>query len=843
VKRRKDWKEKTQALAAGVPKNKVGRPTKKTRARATILNTNNRQKHRVEQKTTNVLFDALDALTAIVSTRSGKKAFPTLQPKLAKQAALAQTGQGAIVLARTVGEAQKRFHVRFLVSNVTDLEILAEISGFPLKYLQKQKAESNLTKDLPPDAMFANRRPYPGSSPSSSHDFLESICKKFFVAHSGIFSGARSGTRQLGLKHHELMFRLYAEYPGHCRDAAALWPAQVREIRTKQLNNLSRSKLTATESSILNSIDAAEVPMFDEVNEFKSRYNHAKQQYRRKLCETRLSKKYTISTTQARAFIKKPQDAKSRQDTTDGITDAFILAQALLELDPPVQSKPPSSEDMIAQADTNMRSQMQTEDLLQNLQLTDRDKVDFELPDDSGLPSPSRLFIKPPRMETFWKIISGAGIKWSTNIHPHECPLHDTGPQLKGLIAAAEQIEAANDAKLATAKEAIYEYLSTKDGTDSLASDLVNLRSVESKCLDNISHAKTELRKYRDLHTRYERHLQQYEVCRPLLTLLESKVGPGEAIMYRDFVNQYMGSGAKLANLVLVVLWRTRKGMPCKVVKFNNFCDDPLSRACDPYFVADVMQLYFGSQEHACVFFRREQISVVFLAGDHGSHFSAIKTVYNESCFFSRYGIILICLFLCSYHAFNRCDAAGEESVRLMLRRINARGEHNTSGGYSAMLNNSHSQNSFGVELPEICRNCEDDPVFPVPLVKNENLDLRGKCQIRFSWFDDGKECRENGVILCRDIPAMPRMDPKTSLHTLPGEGALFEVYDLRSLPPDKVLCRLCSKIAQKPVRHGDQACPTLSTQLQEYEELANDLKDSYGVGSNRIKATKKALN
>ena len=231
-----------------------------------------------------------------------------------------------------------------------------------------------------------------------------------------------------------------------------------------------------------------------------------------------------------------------------------------------MQSKPPSSEDMVAQADTNMRSQMQTEDLLQNLQLTDREKVDFELPDDSGLHAPSRLFIKPPRMETFWKIISGAGIKWSTNIHPHECPLHDTGPQLKGLIAAAEQIEAANDAKLATAKEAIYEYLRLEDDTDSYASDLVSLRLVESKCLDNISHAKTELRKYRDLHTRYERHLQQYEVCRPILTLLESKIGPGEALMYRDFVNQYMGSGGKLANLVLVVLWRTRKGVPCKVV-------------------------------------------------------------------------------------------------------------------------------------------------------------------------------------------------------------------------------------------------------------------------------------
>ena len=41
--------------------------------------------------------------------------------------------------------------------------------------------------------------------------------------------------------------------------------------------------------------------------------------------------------------------------------------------------------------------------------------------------------------------------------------------------------------------------------------------------------------------------------------------------------------------------------------------------------------------------------------GDHGSHFSAVPTVYNESCMHGEYGIEPHIVSLASYHCFNRC--------------------------------------------------------------------------------------------------------------------------------------------------------------------------------------------
>ena len=364
IKRRKHYKAVTQALKAGAPVQPVGRPSGKNRTTATILNTNSRRKSRVEQKATKVCSRALETLVAVISTTAGRKAFPELQPKLAKLRTFAEAGQGATALAHKVGGAQKRFHVRYLVEHVTDLKAYAELSGFPLKYLNKQKNlnESRLMEDVLPESMFWKRQPHM-FSPSSSHEFVEAICTRFFKAHTGIFSGARSGTRQLGMKHHELMFNLYAEYPGYCRDVAAVWPAEVQAIREKKQTS---TKLTETEGMLLASIDVAKNPAFDERKEFKDRKTHSEKQYQRQLIERRLSKKFRITRTQVRSFIKAPQDAQCRHDTTDGMTDAFIEAQALLELDPAVQSKPPSEQEMLAQTDSYMRSQMQVEDLFQN---------------------------------------------------------------------------------------------------------------------------------------------------------------------------------------------------------------------------------------------------------------------------------------------------------------------------------------------------------------------------------------------------------------------------------------------------------------------------------------------
>ena len=58
----------------------------------------------------------------------------------------------------------------------------------------------------------------------------------------------------------------------------------------------------------------------------------------------------------------------------------------------------------------------------------------------------------------------------------------------------------------------------------------------------------------------------------------------------------------------------------------------------------------------------------LYVSGDHGPHFHSAKTMYNESSFFAKYGKKMVNMFLCSYHAYNRCDSAGVESKRIAKR-------------------------------------------------------------------------------------------------------------------------------------------------------------------------------
>jgi hypothetical protein len=366
-------------------------------------------------------------------------------------------------------------------------------------------------------------------------------------------------------------------------------------------------------------------------------------------------------------------------------------------------------------------------------------------------------------------MIKDGNVKWTANLHSHECPLHDKGPSAERLLEATLVLFDECEAQLTEITASITMLVSSKNpDVDEPASSgvpltpepavkkepadaasmadlaskrterLIELRDQEGIFQDKWKELRSTSRRQREFVDRYKRHLKQYEICRPLMKQLEGMLKPGECVMYRDFVNQYMCGGSKLSNLVLVVIWRCKDGAPTMVVKFNNFCDDPASRGCDAFYVADVFHLYVGSQDNACQFFKREGITNVFLSGDHGPHFTSIKTIYNESLFFERYGIVLVCFFLCSYHAFNRCDAAGVESVRIVLTHMRGRGAIAAAIGYASAMNQSNYHNSFGVELPSICRNVTENPVFP-ELVENDKLDLRSKCEIRYSWLDEDK--------------------------------------------------------------------------------------------------------
>jgi hypothetical protein len=137
-----------------------------------------------------------------------------------------------------------------------------------------------------------------------------------------------------------------------------------------------------------------------------------------------------------------------------------------------------------------------------------------------------------------------------------------------------------------------------------------------------------------------------------------------------------MTGGAKLANLVFVVLWHDGDNIQKynKVMKFNHFCGDKDTRSQDAYYMADVWAWFLGKGSGHSGFMERNNIKTLYVSGDHGPHFACIKTMWLESTFYEKYGIMLHLFFLCSYHAFNRCDGAGLEpkKIQAYLMRLRA---------------------------------------------------------------------------------------------------------------------------------------------------------------------------
>ena len=104
--------------------------------------------------------------------------------------------------------------------------------------------------------------------------------------------------------------------------------------------------------------------------------------------------------------------------------------------------------------------------------------------------------------------------------------------------------------------------------------------------------------------------------------------------------------------------------------KINNFCSDKDHRSADSFYVAQVFETHLKDPG---TWFRTKGLEKLFICGDHGPHFSATKTVYNETTFFVKYGVTPWCFFLCSYHAYNRCDGAGAEAKILNVAFKRAR--------------------------------------------------------------------------------------------------------------------------------------------------------------------------
>jgi hypothetical protein len=400
---------------------------------------------------------------------------------------------------------------------------------------------------------------------------------------------------------------------------------------------------------------------------------------------------------------------------------------------------------------------------------------------DADVQDNDQWVIKPITMPTFWKVIKKAGLKYTAKWRAHPCPIHDDGPTHEIHLKSIKQEKADNQTKLATITRNI-SAISLRAGEmdnqkkQELQELIEQAVDLEQKGIDILARQRFLQGKVAE----YERHLDQFNACRPYMQQLEENLQPGECIVYRDFVNQYSDEG-HVSNLVFVVLWRDNTSGLLKVRKIHNFCTNPLYSSCSADYVATVFDWHLSGKSREF-----DNFNKIYLSGDHGAHFSSAPTMYHESMIQKKYGKELELVFLCSYHAFNRCDRAGLEPKLLAAAKKLLNSGPTTAPQFAELINTSHDAESVAYAFPVMNH--------PVCTLKWEpSIFLSELCEVRF-WVEFP------GVLSARKVV---------------GTGRWTNI-DIVQRKLQDLMCPACEKVTQKktdmpvkPVFHGaGQSCP-----------------------------------
>jgi hypothetical protein len=582
----------------------------------------------------------------------------------------------------------------------------------------------------------------------------------FFEKHTVVFSGARLPTKHLLIPLHELEIILYAEFPGMLR-------AGLKDRPPEGHNSFTRAIRAAW--------DAKEQPGFDANLEWESRYKEKKDKYKQllvdKMAENQVQmviKCATCGEDSDKPPIFPCPTLHADQEAGDDDKPP-IVAGVSLSLQPPIV---PGRRD--GYEDTDSGKTDLPKKIHVNVDGGDSVKLPIfacanlladQKPGDENNHSkeadlPQKNPIRPRGMPVFWKILREAGVLWTQSAHPHPCHLHENGPAQVQLLETllAQHTETVR-------RQAIYEQ-------DSEEWD---------KCRRELNALNQRICDTKKLVRNYNLHLEQFEKCRAYAKDIEENLKPGECLVFRDFVNQYGGEGDKVANLVLVRVSRDELGQPI-VVKVSHPCTDEDSNSTDAYYVADVFAYHMSTADPGLF----ESFHTIYVVGDHGSHFSCNDTLRNEASFYKKYKKELRPIFLCSYHAYNRCDAAGVEFMRALHAFIKNGGKEQSGTKVAAVMNDSNYSNHKAVPFEKICRNIDTFPPYTKKLPE-----IRKVCEIQYFFEHQGEICHEDDIALYRLVP---------------GTGP-FTVHDFNSRSERK-LCQTCSDLHQRPIRHNRKDCP-----------------------------------
>ena len=396
--------------------------------------------------------------------------------------------------------------------------------------------------------------------------------------------------------------------------------------------------------------------------------------------------------------------------------------------------------------------------------------------------------IQPIRYRRFLDLIKAAKIRWTKKSKPYNCPIHEKYPRVQ-----------ADADRFANEETEVMQTLKVLNSTPPLTTEQ---KQEVGRLNDRLRVLRGKLRDLRNDIAIYKRHEEQFQRCRKELEDLERELPVGEAVMYRDFVNQYNSGGKKIGNLQLVILFRTEEKMPLVQIKVYNYSGGLGGVICDPYFVQDVMDFHMKPVDQGGSGLLGN-FSKIHISGDHGSHFSSTKTIFNESRMFERYGIKVHIISLCSYHCYNRCDAAGVLGKKLAGKAALEGKELRTSGDYAQGTMQSGSPETLAYDFEHINRSEE---VWPEKIVSKKEAigeTLRSMCEIDYEFLvmDEQAQILKptyiTGVAKCRAVP---------------NRGD-WTVFDLRE-DMQSSFCQKCSNPQVRPVYHtrGKIACPLTST-------------------------------
>ena len=305
---------------------------------------------------------------------------------------------------------------------------------------------------------------------------------------------------------------------------------------------------------------------------------------------------------------------------------------------------------------------------------------------------------------------------------------------------------------------------------------------------------------------KYATHLKQLETCRTRVIQAAAELQVGECLVYRDFVNQHNEKGRKINNFVLVVLYREVSGGDLVPINISNIIEFDKDGSCDAYFVADVFTFHLKSKEQGGTGLF-ERFHKIIISGDHGPHFSSAETIYHESTFYAKYKKQIQVLSLCSYHAFNRCDAAGAAVKLLAYQKAKENLALISARDYVFAVREDGQRNAWSYAFDTINRSSN---VFDghgttdfMPIIDGQKLKLSEMCQLEYCFRDEfGKEAYQEGIVLARPIIG-------ESVVISPKQE--FYVLDVSKDSKVRGFCQTCSNQNQRPIYHSDAKCTNLS--------------------------------